>query len=688
MPANTRKILVTSALPYANGPIHLGHLVEYIQTDIWTRYQKMRGHACYYVCADDTHGTPIMLRAQQDGVTPEQLIAQVGAEHRRDFADFGIAFDNFYSTHSEENRRLADDIYARLKAAGHIATRTIKQAYDPVKAMFLPDRFIKGECPRCGAADQYGDSCEVCGATYSPTELKNAVSAISGAKPIEKESEHYFFKLGDFEPMLRAWLFPDITQPRHVQPEVANKLEEWFAAGLQDWDISRDAPYFGFEIPGAPGKYFYVWLDAPIGYIASFWNFRKQREARDITLEAIRDQWNEHEVYHFIGKDILYFHALFWPAMLEGSGFRKPLAIFAHGFLTVNGQKMSKTRGTFIRARTYLDHLNPEYLRYYFAAKLNARVEDLDLNLEDFVQRVNSDLVGKVVNIASRCAGFLNKHFDNVLGESLPDPILYRRFVEAGDAIGDLLQDREYSKAVREIMALADAANQYIDEHQPWVIAKFPNRKHELLGICTQGINLFRVLITYLKPILPTTAEKSEAFLATGSLGWESCATPLLKHQIQAYSHLMVRAEPAAIEALLAAAKQDLAPTSAAAATTANTGALQADPLRPTISIDDFAKIDLRVARIVKAQHVPGAEKLLQLTLDLGGETRNVFAGIRSAYDPATLEGRLTVMVANLAPRKMRFGVSEGMVLAAGPGGKDLWILSPDEGAEPGMRIK
>ncbi len=681
-------MLVTSALPYANGPIHIGHLVEYIQTDVWVRYQRMRGHACYYVCADDTHGTPIMLRAQQDGISPEALIEHTGAEHRQDFAGFAIAFDQYYSTHSPENQALATEIYRRLQAAGHIATRTIKQAFDPVKQMFLPDRFIRGECPRCGAPDQYGDSCEVCGATYAPTELKNAVSAISGATPVEKESEHYFFKLGDFEAMLRNWLHPDITADRHVQPEVANKLTEWFDAGLQDWDISRDAPYFGFEIPDAPGKYFYVWLDAPIGYMASFWHFRKQRENRDIPLAELREQWNAHQIYHFIGKDILYFHALFWPAMLEGAGFRKPEAIYAHGFLTVNGQKMSKSRGTFIKARTYLDHLHPEYLRYYFAAKLNSRVEDIDLNLDDFIARVNSDLVGKVVNIASRCAGFLHKHFNGVLGDTLPDAPLYQRFADAGATIGEHYAAREYGKAIREIMALADAANQYIDEQQPWVVAKFPLRRHELHAICTQGINLFRLLAVYLKPVLPLMTEKTEAFLGVAPFTWETGNTPLLGHKINPYTHLMVRVERAAVDALLAASKDELKPSAPAPAPSATETKPMQDAVQPPIGIDDFGKIDLRIARIVAAAYVEGADKLLQLTVDIGGEQRNIFAGIRNAYDPQTLVGRLTVVVANLAPRKMKFGVSEGMVLAAGPGGKDLWILSPDEGAQPGMRVK
>jgi methionyl-tRNA synthetase len=679
--ADRRTILVTSALPYANGPIHLGHLVEYVQTDIWVRFQRMRGHQIHYVCADDAHGTPIMLRAQNEGITPEQLIERIGREHRADFADFAISFDNYHSTHSPENRELAETIYRRLKDGGHITTRTIQQAYDPVKEMFLPDRFIKGTCPRCGAADQYGDSCEVCSATYAPTDLKDAVSVVSGAKPVQKQSEHYFFKLGAFEAMLREWLHPDITAERHVQAEVANKLTEWFDAGLQDWDISRDAPYFGFEIPDAPGKFFYVWLDAPIGYMASF---RKLCEREGLDFDTYWAPDSTAEVYHFIGKDILYFHALFWPAMLTGAGFRKPSAIFAHGFLTVNGTKMSKSRGTFIKARSYLEHLNPEYLRYYFAAKLNDTVEDIDLSLEDFTARVNSDLVGKVVNIAARTASFVTKQFDGKLGAALPDVKLQQRFVDWGVQIAEHYERRQYSRAMRDIMALADEANTYINDAAPWVVARDPARREELHGICTQGLNLFRVLMIYLKPVLPKTAEATEQFLNIPALSWPDAESPLLGHAINPFNHMMQRVETKQIDAMIDASKEGLTMT----AETKPAGALASDPIKETISIDDFAKVDLRVARIVKAQHVEGADKLLQLTLDLGGETRNVFAGIKSAYAPEDLEGRLTVMVANLAPRTMKFGVSEGMVLAAGPGGKDLWILSPDDGTQPGMRIK
>ena len=680
MSSQPRKILVTSALPYANGPIHIGHLVEYIQTDIWSRFQKMRGHECYYVCADDAHGTPIMLRARQEGITPEALIARVAIEHKADFAAFRIGFDNYHSTHSEENRHYATLIYARNRDKGHIAIRTITQAYDPVEHMFLPDRFIKGECPKCGAKDQYGDNCEACGASYSPSELKNPYSVVSGAKPIDKESEHYFFKLADFDAMLKAW-----TRGGHVQKEVANKLDEWFEAGLQEWDISRDAPYFGFEMPDHPGKYFYVWLDAPIGYMASFRNLCDRTPGLD--FDTFWDSDATAELYNFIGKDIVYFHTLFWPAMLHGADFRTPSAVYVHGFLTVDGAKMSKSRGTFIKARTYLDHLDPEYLRYYFAAKLGPGVDDIDLNLEDFTARVNADLVGKVVNIASRCAGFVTKRFEGRLSAQIAEPELLAEFLAAGPSIAAAYEGREYSHAVREIMALADVANRYIDERKPWVIAKDAGRDGELQEVCSMGLNLFRVLIGYLRPILPGTAEKAEAFLRVAPLAWDDLALPLLGHVIGAFEPLMTRVDPKRVEAMLEASKEDLAKrdTGQPAKTP---GPLDADPIAAPIPYDDFAKVDLRVARIVAAQPVEGADKLLQLTLDLGGETRNVFAGIKSAYAAGDLEGRLTVMVANLAPRKMRFGTSEGMVLAAGPGGKDIFLLAPDSGAQPGMRVK
>ena len=674
-----RNILVTSALPYANGPIHLGHLVEYIQTDIWARFQRLRNNTCYYVCADDAHGTPIMLRARQDGITPEELIAATQKEHEADFADFLIDFDNYYSTHSDENRDFAASIYLKLREAGHIHTKTIKQAYDPEAKMFLPDRFIKGSCPKCGAEDQYGDNCEVCGATYDPTELKNPVSAVSGATPIEKDSEQYFFKLSDFSGMLQQWL-----KEGHVQTEVANKLDEWFEEGLKDWDISRNAPYWGFEIPDAPGKYFYVWMDAPMGYMASFKNFC---DKNNVNFDEYWAADSKNELYHFIGKDIARFHTLFWPAVLDGAGYRKPTAVFCHGFLTVNGQKMSKSRGTFIKARTYLDNLNPEYLRYYYTAKLSSGVDDIDLNLEDFMQRVNSDLVGKVVNIASRCAGFITKKFDNQLSAELPEPELYNNIVAAGEQIAEHYENREYNKAVREIMAQADRANVYIDENKPWVLIKEEGREDEVQKICSQGLNMFRLLMTYLKPILPVTAEKSEAFLNT-ELNWANISQPLLSHAINKFKPLLTRIEKEQIEAMTHDSLENQAIENMQAKEETVTGPLANDPIADEISFDDFAKIDLRIAKIVKAEHVDGADKLLQLTLDLGGDTRNVFAGIKSAYNPEDLEGKLTVMVANLAPRKMRFGLSEGMVLAAGPGGKDLFILNPDEGAVAGMKVK
>ena len=678
MNSNQRRILVTSALPYANGPVHIGHLLEYIQTDIWVRFQKMQGHICYYVCADDAHGTPIMLRAQSENITPEALIERIAEEHQTDFDDFAIGFDNFHSTHSEENQLLANTFYQSLNKNGHISKRTIKQAYDPEKKMFLPDRFIRGDCPKCGRADQYGDSCESCGATYSAVELKNPVSAVSGATPVEKESEHYFFKLEDFEPILREW-----TRAGHLQPEVTNKLDEWFAAGLQEWDISRDEPYFGFEIPDAPGKFFYVWLDAPIGYFASFKNLCEQA---GLDFDTWTKADSDTELVHFIGKDIIYFHALFWPAMLWGSNFRTPSAIFAHGFLTVNGQKMSKSRGTFITARTYLRHLNPEYLRYYFAAKLGSGVDDIDLNLDDFLFRVNSDLIGKVINIASRCAGFIKQRFAGKLASTIHDEALFTTLSEASKTIASAYEKREYAKAMRDIMALADKANQYIDEQQPWVIAKQEKKDAELQAICTMGINCFRLLILYLKPVLPVMAAKAEAFLNSKPLQWQDAKSSLTNHQINPFKPLMTRVEQEKINAMIEDSKDDLDAHGSAQAVPA--GPLVDDPIADEITLDDFMKADLRIAKIIKAEHVKGADKLLQLTLDLGGETRTVFAGIKSAYSPEDLEHRLTVMVANLAPRKMRFGKSEGMVLAAGAGGKDLFILSPDSGAKPGMKIK
>tara|TARA_R110001592_G_scaffold363341_1_gene684487 strand:+ start:112227 stop:114293 length:2067 start_codon:yes stop_codon:yes gene_type:complete len=679
-----RKILVTSALPYANGSIHLGHLVEYIQTDIWVRFQKMRGHECYYVCADDAHGTAIMLKAEQRGISPEEQIAEVKAEHEKDFSDFLIRFDNFHSTHSEENRELSALIYNRLRENNHIASREITQAFDPEKNLFLADRYIKGTCPKCKADDQYGDNCEACGATYAPTDLINPVSAISGATPVEKASTHYFFKLPEFSDFLKAW-----TRAGHVQEEVANKLGEWLDAGLHEWDISRDAPYFGFEIPGAPGKYFYVWLDAPIGYMASFKNLC---EREGLEFNDFWKQDSDAELYHFIGKDIVNFHALFWPAMLTSANFRTPTKVCVHGFLTVNGKKMSKSRGTFINARSYLDNLNPEYLRYYFAAKLSSGVDDLDLNLDDFSQRVNSDLVGKVVNIASRCAKFITKGNDGILSSNIADETLWQQVAGAADSIAAHYENREFGKAIREIMAQADAANEYIAAKEPWKLSKEPGREQEVLDICSLGINLFRALMIYLKPVLPAMTEAAELFL-NDELRWDAAPQPLLNHQINKFKPLMQRVEQDNVDAMLKASNQAVPTPDSIPATTLQakeisikTGSSPTEPLADEINFDDFIKVDLRVALITKAAYVDGADKLLQLTLDIGGETRNVFSGIRSSYQPKDLEGRLTVLVANLAPRKMRFGISEGMVLAAGDK-KGIYLLSPDSGAEPGQRI-
>ena len=674
--ANTdakRKILVTSALPYANGSLHLGHLMEYIQTDIWYRFQKAQGNECYYVCADDAHGTPIMLKAQEQGISPEEMVAKVREERIVDFADFHIEFDNYHSTHSEENKALSALIYNKLNDAGFIAKRTINQLFDPEKQMFLPDRFVTGTCPKCKSEDQNGDNCDKCGATYSPTDLLNPKSVISGATPVMKDSEHYFFDLPKFEPMLKEWLHSG-----SIQTEMANKLEEWFEQGLQQWDISRDAPYFGFEIPNAPGKYFYVWLDAPIGYMASFKNFC---DKSGVNFDEFWQEGSNAELYHFIGKDIIYFHSLFWPAMLDGANFRKPTNVFAHGFVTVNGEKMSKSRGTFIKARTYLDHLNPEYLRYYFAAKLNSGITDLDLNLDDFGQKVNSDLIGKVVNIASRCAGFIKKRFDSTLSTNIDAPELLAEFQAAKPVITELYENREFAKAVREIMALADKANKYIDDKAPWVSVKDENLQQQTHDVCSMGINLFRILMTYLKPVLPGMAKEVEAFI-NAELTWDSIDNALVGHEINKFKALMQRVDMDKVANMVEDSKESLA-----SAAPAPTGPLADDPIADEIEFADFAKVDLRIAKIVKAEHVEGAEKLLKFQLDIGGETRQIFSGIKAAYAPEDLEGKLTVVVANLKPRKMRFGMSEGMILAAGPGGKDLWILEPHEGAEPGMRV-
>ncbi len=666
----SRKILVTSALPYANGDLHLGHLMEQIQTDIWVRFQKLRGHQCLYVCADDAHGTAITLKAEELGISPEEHIRHMKTAHETVARGFLINHDNYHSTHSPENRELAELIYRRLDANGHIARRQITQAFDPEKNLFLADRYIKGTCPKCKTPDQYGDNCEACGATYSPMELIDPVSALSGATPVPRESEHFFFRLPAFADFLKQW-----TRAGHLQPEVANKVAEWLDSELQEWDISRDAPYFGFEIPDQPGKYFYVWLDAPIGYIASLKNLLDTRG------EDWLDYWkpdSEAEVYHFIGKDIVNFHALFWPAMLHSAGLRTPSKICVHGFVTVNGKKMSKSRGTFINGQTYLDHLNPEYLRYYFAAKMTAAVDDLDLNLDDFVQRVNSDLVGKVVNIASRTAKFVHQSGAGRLADDIAEPALWQRFVDAETGIAEHYENREFGKAMREIMALADAANEYIAAREPWKLAKQEGAEAEVLAVCTLGLNMFRALLTWLKPVLPALAEKSEAFLGE-TLSW---AEPLRfrgGETINEFQPLLQRVDKDKVDAMIDASKEEAAPKA--------TGPLAEEPIADEIEYGDFARVDLRVVRIAKAEHVEGADKLLRLTLDLGGETRNVFAGIKSAYKPEDLEGKLTVMVANLKPRKMKFGVSEGMVLAAGPGGKDIHILEPGSGAKPGQRV-
>ena len=664
----SRKIFVTCALPYANGSIHLGHMLEHIQADIWVRYQRLKGNQIYFVCADDTHGTPIMIKSKQLGITPEEMLKAVAVEHKQDFDGFEISFDNYYSTHSEENRFFSNSIYKKLKERGYIASRTISQLFDPEKKMFLPDRFVKGTCPKCKAPDQYGDNCEVCGATYSPTELLNPYSAVSGAKPELKQTEHFFFDLPQFEPVLKDWI-----KTGAIPEEMANKLNEWFEAGLQQWDITRDAPYFGFEIPDQPGKYFYVWLDAPIGYFGSFKNYCDR--VKNVDFDEFTSTGSNCEMYHFIGKDILYFHSLFWPAMLSGAGYRMPTKLFIHGYVTVNGAKMSKSKGTFIKAATFLKHFPAETLRYYYAAKSNAKIDDLDLNLEDFIARVNSDLVNKVVNLASRTANFITRKFAGRLAPSLTEDQIFGEFRNATASIENAYENREYARAVREIMRLADLANKYVDDTAPWVLAKDPSKDAELHQVCTNALNMFKILLTYLKPIIPSLVKASEDFLGV-TLNWND-------REINPFKPLFKRIEQKQVDEMIKESKEDLAKA------TPKAPAKEAgdEPLAPQITIDDFAQIDLRVAKIVNAEHVEGAEKLLKLELDLGFEQRHVFAGIKSAYKPEDLIGRLTVMVANLAPRKMKFGMSEGMVCAAGPGGKDIFLLTPDSGAKPGMRI-
>ncbi len=662
-----RKILVTSALPYANGSIHMGHLVEYIQTDIWVRFQKLRGHTCTYVCASDAHGTPIMIKARELGVTPEELTTRVSKEFVQDFAAFGVDFDNYHTTHSPENEALTVEMFEALQAAGDIYTKTIEQAYDEKEGMFLPDRFVRGTCPFCKTPDQYGDACENCSKTYTPADLIDPVSVISGTTPVKRESEHYFFRLSEYEDRLQAWM-----KSATLDKNAVAKLDEWFDAGLQDWDISRDAPYFGFRIPGTKDKYFYVWLDAPVGYPASFRNLCERRD--DLDFDEYWRPGHDTEVYHFIGKDIMYFHMLFWPAVLEGSGFRTPTSVFAHGFLTVNGLKMSKSRGTFIKARTYLDNLDPSYLRYYYAAKLGPTIEDIDLNLDDFSARVNADLVGKLVNIASRCAGFITKRFDGRLSGTLADEALFDEFGAAAEKLAGHYERREYSKAMRLVMALADKANRYIDEKKPWVMIKDEDQLNEVQLVCTQGLNMFRSLMIFLAPVIPAVADGARSFIGDGAWRWTDASTPLLDTTINKFTPLLKRIEPEQVQRMIEQSRE-----------THDATPVEKDD---TISIDDFMKVDLRIARIEKAEPVEGADKLLALTLDLGDSTRNVFAGIKAAYAPDSLVGRHVVVVANLAPRKMRFGVSEGMVLAAGPGGEDIFLLSVDDGSKPGMRVK
>ncbi|GGX60070.1 methionine--tRNA ligase [Saccharospirillum salsuginis] len=679
-----RKILVTSALPYANGPIHLGHMLEHIQTDIWVRFQNSMGNMCTYVCADDTHGTAVMLRAEKEGKTPEDHIKAMQEEHVRDFRGFLIDHHNYYSTHSEENRYFAELIYTRLKTNGHISTRTIRQLFDPEKEIFLADRFVKGTCPKCGSEDQYGDACEVCSATYEPNELVNPKSVYTGATPVEKESEHYFFTLPEFQGMLREW-----TRSGTLQDSVANKLAEWLDAELQEWDVSRDAPYFGFEIPDAPGKYFYVWLDAPIGYMASFKNLCDRRD--DLEFDEYWKKDSKAELYHFIGKDIINFHALFWPAMLDSADFRKPDGVFAHGYITVNGEKMSKSRGTFIMAKTYLEHLNPEYLRYYYAAKLGAGVEDIDLSLTDFAQRVNSDLVGKVINIASRCAGFIKKGGGS-LSDNVAEPEMLAAFQQAGIDIAGAYERREFSKAIREIMALADRANEYIQSKAPWVMSKEEGREQEVQDVCSMGIHLFRLIAIYLGPVLPAMSDKVKAFLNVDSLNFTDRETVLTGHAINKFKPLLTRIEMTQIDDLIEASKEDAAAEAKPGPKAAEKKKAESKQDKPEegsqeIEFGDFAKVDLRVARVIEADHVEGADKLLKLKLDVGnGETRQVFSGIKSHYQPEDLTGKNVVLVYNLKPRKMRFGVSEGMVLAAG-GGDELWVMEADSAVKPGTKI-
>lgn len=682
----TRKILVTSALPYANGSIHLGHMVEHIQTDVWVRFQKLRGHECYYCCADDTHGTPVMLAAQKQGIAPEDMIAKVREEHLADFTDFGIGYDNYYSTHSPENKQFSQDIYRALKANGKIESRVIEQLFDPEKQMFLPDRFVKGECPKCHAQDQYGDNCEVCGTTYSPTELINPYSAVSGAKPELRESEHFFFKLGECADFLKAWTSgnnPHDGKP-HLQAEALNKMKEWLGEGeettLSDWDISRDAPYFGFEIPDAPGKYFYVWLDAPVGYMASFKNLCGRI---GIDFDEYFKAGSQTEMYHFIGKDILYFHALFWPAMLHFSGHRAPTGVYAHGFLTVDGQKMSKSRGTFITAKSYLEQgLNPEWMRYYIAAKLNSKIEDIDLNLQDFISRVNSDLVGKYVNIAARASGFIAKRFEGRL-KDVADSALLAKLAAESDTIAEQYENREYARALRDIMALADIVNEYVDANKPWELAKQEGQDERLHEVCSELINAFTILTAYLAPVLPQTAANAARFLNLDAITWANTRVTLGEHAINKYEHLMQRVEQKQVDDLIEANKQSIQTTPAPVEDS------KYEKVAEQASFDDFMKIDMRVAKVLNCEAVEGSTKLLKFDLDFGFEKRIIFSGIAASYpNPAELNGRMVIAVANFAPRKMaKFGVSEGMILSAATADGKLKLLDVDTGAQPGDKV-
>ena len=676
-----RRIVATGALPYANGPIHIGHLVEYLQVDFWTRFQKMRGHECLYICADDTHGTPIMVKARELGVTPEKYISQSQAEHLRDFTGFGIEFDHFGSTHDPENRQLAEEFYAKMRDGGHTEIREIEQLYCDHDRMFLPDRFVKGTCPVCASKDQYGDSCDVCGSTYSPVEMKDARCTICGTAPVQRQSSHVFFKLEHFREFLKTWV------PEHTSPEVAKKLSEWTAGELRDWDISRDQPYFGFEIPGLKDKFFYVWVDAPIGYVSSTWNWCK-KDGREL-----KDYWQnpQTENYHFIGKDIIYFHCLFWPAMLKTAGYNLPRAVFVHGMLTVNGEKMSKSKGTSITARKYLEHLDPMYLRYYYACKINGNLHDVDLNLEDFAGRVNSDLIGKITNLGSRGGQMLSKRLEGRMGRLTGEALkLVQTAQGKSEEIARHYENRDFGKALTEVRALADEANRYFDEKAPWkLIGTDPEATREVL---TSILNVFRCLSVYLKPVLPKYADRVAKLMNEKPYVWDDAAKTLTEHKIGEYEHLAVRIEMAKIQQIVEESKvidSKTPATPAPAAATATKPAAAPSAPGGTIEIDDFAKVDLRIAKILSAEAVEGADKLLRLKVDLGeiGE-RQIIAGIKAAYDPATLVGRLTVVVANLKPRQMKFGLSEGMVLAAGPGGKDLFILSPDGGAQPGQKVK